>query len=133
MRIFPFIFQAGCVAVWLLAAPARAAEAPLWRTNQAGVDVDIKNWELPKLLRNISAATGWRVFMEPGTTATVTARFKNLPVDDALSRLLPESTILKNATNGVAAIVGLSHRGRRGHPGASRRPASKPTKIPHPE
>jgi microcompartment protein CcmK/EutM len=105
MRVFPFIFQAGCVAVWLLASPARAAEAPLWRTNQAGVDVDIKNWELPRLLRSISAATGWRVFIEPGTSASVTAKFKNVPVDEALSRLLARVNYSKCVTNGVPQLL----------------------------
>src|SRR5882757_5175941 len=35
-----------------------------------------------------AAAAGWKVFVEPGTTHTVSAKFKNLPPGEALRLLL---------------------------------------------
>ena len=43
--------------------------------------------------------------MEPGTTATVTAKFKNVPVDEALSRLLARVNYSECVTNGIPRLL----------------------------
>ena len=88
-----------------LSLPARAADSLLWSTNKNGVTVDIKDWALPKLLAKISGATGWRVILEPGTSATITAKFQNVSADEALNRLLSNINFAKDSRNGVPHLL----------------------------
>ena len=82
------------LAVLLLAAllfarlPAHAADSLAWNAQQKQISAEIESWPLPVLLKKISAATGWQVFVEPGATATASAKFKDLPLGDALHALL---------------------------------------------
>jgi len=99
------IFSAIFLAAVLFAAPARAADSLIWGTKTNSVSVDIKDWPLHKLLGRISALTGWRVIIEPGTTATITAKFKNASPDEALNRLLGNLNFTKDATNGVSRLL----------------------------
>jgi hypothetical protein len=92
MKVRPiFAFGIFCAALLLCPAGSRGAAASdslTWRTHQNQVDAEIKKWDLPTLLENISTATGWEVYLEPGTSLTVSTKFKNLPPDEALRRLL---------------------------------------------
>jgi hypothetical protein len=99
------IFSAVFLAAVLFAAPARAADSLHWGTGSNSVSVDIKDWPLHKLLGKISALTGWRVIIEPGTTATITAKFKNASPDEALNRLLGNLNFTKDASNGVSRLL----------------------------
>jgi len=103
--IRPSILKAAFLAAALLPWPARAADSLLWSTNQNKVAVDIHDWELPKLLGKISAATGWRVIMESNTTARITAKFKDVPADEALNRLLGNVNFAKDSSNGVPRLL----------------------------
>src|SRR5262245_43572596 len=71
-----------------------AADSLIWRKgkdrDQDRVDASISKWDLPKLLSEISAATGWKIYLEPGTAHTVSTTFTNLPPKDALNLLLGE-------------------------------------------
>jgi len=93
------------LAAILSARPARAADSLLWSTNRNGVTADIQDWNLPKLLGKIRALTGWQVKMEPGTSATITARFSNIPPDEALNRLLGNVNFTKDSSNGVSRLL----------------------------
>jgi hypothetical protein len=65
-----------------------AADTLNWRTNAALVSADIKDGQLPWLLEEITSATGWRVFVEPDVSHTVSAKFENLSPGEALRLLL---------------------------------------------
>ena len=68
-----------CFAVALLvAAPAWAAGTFNWETNRNRVTADIKSGKLIPLLEQIASVTGWRVFVEPDTGHSVSAKFSNL-------------------------------------------------------
>ena len=99
------IFGAVLLAAALLATPARAADSLLWNTKSNSVTADVKNCELPRLLGKISSLTGWRVILEPGTTATISAKFKNASSDEALIRLLGNLNFVKDSTNGVPRLL----------------------------
>ena len=43
--------------------------------------------------------------MEPGTTATITAKFKNVSADEALNRLLGNLNFAKDSSNGVSRLL----------------------------
>jgi len=77
-------------AVWLglSALSGFATDMLTWQTNQNRVSADIKNGELFPLLEQIASATGWHVFVEPDTSKTISAKFKDLPPGDALHLLL---------------------------------------------
>src|SRR6266446_2106839 len=78
-----------CLALVLLAIfPAAAADTLNWHTNQNRVSADIQYRPLGRLLEQITAATGWKVFVEPGATHDVSAKFKDLPPGEALRLLL---------------------------------------------
>lgn len=67
---------------------AQGADSLDWRSGQNRVSASIESWTLPTLLESIGAASGWEIYVEPNTDRPVTARFKNLPVGEALQRLL---------------------------------------------
>lgn len=73
-----------------IAVPALAADTLNWRTNQNLVSADIKSGDLSKLLGQVAASTGWKVYLEPGTARNVSAKFQNLRPGDALHLLLGE-------------------------------------------
>ena len=115
-------FSIGLALALFAVRSAWAADSLTWRTNQNLVSADIKTGTLPKLLGQVASATGWRVFVEPGTTRDVSAKFKNLPPGEALHLLLgdlnfalvPETnsapklfvfrTTLKNATQAIRPV-----------------------------
>ena len=75
--------------LWGLAGDATfAADTFLWRTNQDQVTADIQSWPLSKLLERVASETGWRVYVEPGTTHTVSAKFDKFKPGEALHYLL---------------------------------------------
>jgi hypothetical protein len=59
-----------------------------WRTNTALVSADINSGTSPWLPEEITAATGWRVFMEPDVSHVVSTKFKDQSPEDALRLLL---------------------------------------------
>src|SRR5436309_414449 len=67
-----------------------AADSLVWRTAESRVDAQVDGWPLERVLQTITAATGWQVYVEPGTEHDVTARFTDLKPADALLRLLGE-------------------------------------------
>lgn len=67
---------------------ASAADSLDWRKDKDSVDADISSWSLLKTLESISEATGWQVYVEPGTQKKVSTKFKDRPRDRALDLLL---------------------------------------------
>jgi Subtilase family/Fervidolysin N-terminal prodomain len=93
-------------ALWLAMAllavvPAWAADTLNWETNRNRVSADIKAGKLIPTLEQIASATGWQVFLEPGTTSAISAKFNRLPPGEALHLLLGDLNFaLVPATNG---------------------------------
>lgn len=80
-----------------------AATSLTWNTNH--VDAKIDSLPLSKLLEQISAVTGWDVYMEPGTKYDASVKFKNLSETEALKRLLGNlSFSLTPQTNSVRKL-----------------------------
>jgi hypothetical protein len=59
-----------------------------WNAQKGQVTADVTGWPLSVLLEKVAMATGWQVFVEPGTTASASAKFKDLAMGDALRSLL---------------------------------------------
>jgi thermitase len=97
----------GAILLLVITLPAaRAADSLTWHKAENRMDADVRNWPLPRLLEEISSATGWQVFLEPGTTATASSKFKNLPTVDALRRLLGDLNFaLLPQTNGSPRLL----------------------------
>ena len=106
MRRFSILhaLMVGC-ALMLLAAAAVAADSLDWRAKQNQVDADIQSWDLTTLLKKIARQTGWKVYVERGADTTVSVKFKNLPEDEALRRLLGKLNYSKDQTNGVSRLL----------------------------
>ena len=86
-RLRQFLF---CLLLLAFSLNARAAETNLlvWHRTIDRVDADVRGLELPQLLQQISAETGWRIYVEPGAAHNASAKFKNLSPGDALKMLL---------------------------------------------
>ncbi|HTH47005.1 MAG TPA: S8 family serine peptidase [Candidatus Limnocylindria bacterium] len=78
------------LALLALTAPLHAADAVSlrWLAKSNRVDAALHEVPLPKVLAKIARATGWSIFLEPGTQRVVSATFTNLPPREALNRLL---------------------------------------------
>jgi hypothetical protein len=70
------------------AAPAKAGGKFSWNEETRRLDVDIENWPLRRVLEEVATCTGWEIECPDTVNRTVTAKFKNLPASDAMSRLL---------------------------------------------
>ena len=82
-----------------------APDALVWDKQLRKVDAQIEAWDLPTVLARLSKATGWQVLVEPGTQQRVSVRFKGLPPNEALKRLLGElNFVLLPQTNGPARL-----------------------------
>lgn len=60
----------------------------IWNAASDRVDANMRDETLIPLLQQIARKSGWQVYVEPGTTRTISAKFKNLSSTDALHRLL---------------------------------------------
>ena len=79
-----------CLLLAALCFSASAADTNsiVWHKPADRVDADIRGEPLWPLLETIARETGWRIYVEPGTTRTASAKFKDLPSRDALRMLL---------------------------------------------
>lgn len=74
-------------AAFSLNACAAETNSIIWHQATDRVDADVHALNLPNLLEQITAQTGWRVYVEPGTTYRASTKFRNLPPGDALRML----------------------------------------------
>jgi hypothetical protein len=88
----------------LAACAASAADSLDWRAKQNQVDADIQSWDLTTLLKKIARQTGWKVYVEQGAATAISVKFKNLPEDEALRRLLGKLNYRRDQTNGVPRL-----------------------------
>jgi hypothetical protein len=92
------------LAMTLAAATVNATDSLDWRAKQGQVDADIQSWDLSTLLKKIGRLTGWKVYVEKDAATTISVKFKNLPEDEALHRLLGNLNYAKDKTNGVCRL-----------------------------
>lgn len=59
-----------------------------WHRDSGRVDANIHSETLLPLLESIASQTGWHIFVEPGDTRNISAKFNNLSAGDALKMLL---------------------------------------------
>ena len=90
-----------CLALILAAAPVGAKDSLNWRANQNQVDADIQRSDLLTVLTNIANATGWKVYVDPGASNSISVKFKGLSEKEALHRLLGALNYRKDRTNGI--------------------------------
>jgi hypothetical protein len=88
----------------MLAVAALAHDSLDWRAKQNQVSADVQSWDLPTLLKKIARQTGWKVYVERGAESSVSVKFKDLPADEALRRLLGTLNFSKDQTNGVSRL-----------------------------
>ena len=103
--------QLGWACVWLCLAfgpvAARAADTNslVWHRATDRVDADVHDMALWPLLEKIALDAGWRIYVEPGVTHAVSAKFKNLPSIEALRMLFSDLNFaLVPQTNAVPQL-----------------------------
>ncbi len=77
------------LGLWLalLFSAGAQTNSIVWHKATDRVDADVHALNLPNLLEQITAQTGWRVYVEPGTAHSASTKFRNLPPGDALRML----------------------------------------------
>lgn len=104
-KVFAKISRFFCVmAVLLTITAAQGADSLNWTKSADKVDASIDSWKLTELLEKIATDTGWQVYVEPGTSANISAKFKNLTADEALRRLLGNISYSRKVTNGISQL-----------------------------
>src|ERR1017187_5706172 len=96
-----------CLFLAALSFSAGAADTNslVWHRATDRVDADVRGMALWPLLEKIASDAGWRIYVEPDTTHTTSAKFKDLPSGDALKRLLGNLNFaLVPRTNGVPIL-----------------------------
>src|ERR1017187_4490920 len=90
------------LAALSLSAGAADTNSLVWHRATDRVDADVRGMALWPLLEKIASDAGWRIYVEPDTTHTTSAKFKDLPSGDALKMLLGNLNFaLVPRTNGV--------------------------------
>ena len=79
-----------CLFLAVLSVSTRAADTNtlVWHRATDRVDADMRGMALWPLLEQIAVEAGWHIYVEPDTTHTTSAKFKDLPSGDALKMLL---------------------------------------------
>jgi hypothetical protein len=135
----------GCQAVRGIAGPglfslllvlcftSRAADSLNWRKDKDSVDADISSWSLVQTLEKIGEATGWEVYLEPGTTRNVSTKFKERPRDKALDFLLGDlGRVLLPQSNGLPARLLVFRSTQKSATQRVSKPRDDPTRHPIP-
>ena len=125
-KFSPSLFAIVLAAGWLLLSgpPARGVDRLNWDKKNDRVDAEIQTWPVPKVLQQITAATGWKVLVDPGIKEVVSTKFKNKPAGDALERLLGDlNYALIPQTNGPSKLLVF-----RSAPGDATLPVAPPKK-----
>ena len=120
------------LAAFCLSARAADTNSLVWHRATDRVDADVRGMALWPLLEKIAVEAGWHIFVEPDTTHTTSAKFKDLPSGDALKMLLGDLNFaLVPRTNGVPQLYvfrtvmkNATQRGARAEGGG---PARSPT------
>ena len=94
------------VTIWLAATPATfSADLLKWDAERDLVEARVETWTVPQLLQRVARASGWQIYLDPGITNRVPARFTDKAPGDALRRLLGDySYALIPETNGPARL-----------------------------
>jgi hypothetical protein len=101
----PSFWLFGLLLLALSSAFTLHADTLKWRKEQDLVSADIKSSNLKSVLEQIATATGWKVFVEPETFHTVSAKFVDLPPGSALHMLLGDVNFaLIPQTNAAAKL-----------------------------
>jgi len=88
-----------------LAGRLPAANTLTWHDQQDRVDADVRDWDVPQLLENVAAATGWHVYLDPGAKGSVSAKFAGVSQTQALRSLLGDlNFIILPQSNGVSSL-----------------------------
>ena len=84
---------------------AASHDTLVWNQKENKVDADITSWDVSELLQNVATATGWKVYLEPNISKTVSVKFEKLPAGEALHSLLGNlNYVVMPASNGVSRL-----------------------------
>jgi hypothetical protein len=95
----------GLTVLFLDCSRVVAADTLSWPAGSDRISADIRSTDLFVVLARIAEATGWNVFVEADTAHTVSAKFRDLGMGDALHRLLGDvNFVLIPATNSPSKL-----------------------------
>jgi hypothetical protein len=87
MRSFWKQLAVAAIHLSLFAAVPRA-DSLKWERASDTVTADVQSWTVPEVLQQVASATGWQIFIDPGITNRIPAKFSAKQPGDALRSLL---------------------------------------------
>jgi hypothetical protein len=75
-------------AVLLTTQACFAADSIKWDAASDTVEATVETWSVPQMLQRVATATRWQIFIDPGITNCIPAKFSGKQPGDALRRLL---------------------------------------------
>lgn len=85
---------------------ASASNTLTWNAGRDRLTADFVSGNLVDVLKRVASATGWQVYLEPGTEHSVSAKFKDLPPGEGLRLLLGDvSFAVIPVTNGASKLL----------------------------
>jgi hypothetical protein len=85
IKLIPLLALLMCLATLARAAQTNSL---VWQAGNDRVSADIRGEALWPLLEDIAHQSGWHIFVEPGANRNASTKFKDLPVGEALRKLL---------------------------------------------
>jgi hypothetical protein len=92
------------MAFFVMAWRAQGEDYLHWRGREKKVDADIQAADLSEVLKQIARMTGWNVYLDPGASNVIAAKFKDLSENDALRLLLGNLNFARDRLNGVTRL-----------------------------
>ncbi len=83
-----FLVILAIFSLFATANTSSAIDSMDWDLVNDRVSADLSNTSMERVLEMIATRTGWAVFREPGQSSVVSVKFKNLPRQKALKRVL---------------------------------------------
>ena len=81
-------FALALTAVLLTPFAGFAADSLKWDTAGDTVEATVETWTVPQMLQHVATATRWQIFIDPGITNRIPAKFSGKQPGEALRRLL---------------------------------------------
>jgi len=87
-------------------APSQPTTEIVWHPTTESLAATVPKQRLSRILPRLARATGWQVFLEPGTDPEVSCTFRTLPAPAALERLLGgQSFSLRTGKDGRSRLL----------------------------
>ena len=120
-----------CLAFSAVSSRAADTNSLVWHRATGRVDADVRDMALWPLLGKIALDAGWRIYVEPGVTHVVSAKFKDLPSVEALRMLFGDLNFALVPQTNAAPRLYVFRTARQNATQLVRAPAAPAKHVPN--